>query len=60
MRHEGLYQSSLQHGRGVFARDQIGAGEPILTFSGPLLKRAEVREEDIIYRLLRTCILRVR
>lgn len=39
-------KSSLQHGRGVFARDQIHAGEPILTFSGPLLKRTEVREED--------------
>jgi len=39
-------KSSLQHGRGVFARDQIRAGEPILTFSGPLLNRAEVREED--------------
>lgn len=39
-------ESSLQHGRGVFARDPIHAGEPILVFSGPLLKRAEVREED--------------
>jgi len=39
-------KSSLQHGRGVFARDQIRAGEPILTFSGPLLNRSEVREED--------------
>jgi len=39
-------KSSLQHGRGVFARDQIRAGEAILTFSGPLLNRAEVREED--------------
>jgi len=39
-------KSSLQHGRGVFAREKICAGEPILTFSGPLLNRAEVREED--------------
>ena len=39
-------KSSLQHGRGVFAHEQILAGETILTFSGPLLKRAEVREED--------------
>lgn len=39
-------KTSLQHGRGVFAREQIHAGEAILTFSGPLLKRAEVREED--------------
>ena len=42
-------KSSLQHGRGVFARDQIRAGEPILTFSGPLLKHAEVREEDDLW-----------
>jgi len=39
-------KSSLQHGRGVFAHEQILAGETILTFTGPLLKRAEVREED--------------
>jgi len=39
-------KSSLQHGRGVFAREKILAGESILTFAGPLLKRTEVREED--------------
>src|SRR4030067_1027639 len=39
-------KSSLQHGRGVFARDPICAGEPILTFSGPLLERAEGRAQD--------------
>jgi len=39
-------KSSLQHGRGVFAHEQILAGETILTFTGPLLKRAEVREQD--------------
>ena len=38
-------KSSLQHGRGVFAREPIRAGEPIVTFTGPLLKRAEVRED---------------
>ena len=31
-------------GGGVFARNKILAGEPILAFFGPLLKRAEVRE----------------
>jgi SET domain-containing protein len=39
-------KTSLQHGRGVFAREPIHAGEAVLTFSGPLLKRAEIREED--------------
>lgn len=39
-------KSSLQHGKGVFARKKILAGESILTFSGPLLKRAEIHEED--------------
>ena len=39
-------KSSLQHGRGVFAREPILAGETILTFSGPLLKRTDVREVD--------------
>jgi len=39
-------KSSVQHGRGVFAQEPILAGETILTFSGPLLKRAEVRDED--------------
>ena len=39
-------QSSAQHGRGVFARQPIAAGEPILTFTGPVLTRAAVQEED--------------
>jgi SET domain-containing protein len=37
---------SLQHGKGVFARAPILSGERILTFSGPLLQRAQVFEED--------------
>jgi len=36
-------KSSLQHGRGVFAQEPIHAGESIVAFTGPLLKRAEVR-----------------
>lgn len=39
-------KSSVQHGKGVFAKSAIAAGETIITFSGPLLKRAEVREGD--------------
>jgi len=39
-------RSSFQHGKGVFAQVPILAGETILTFSGPLLKRDDVREED--------------
>ena len=39
-------KSSLQHGKGVFAQAPILAGEIILTFSGPLLIRTDVREED--------------
>lgn len=39
-------KSSLQHGKGVFAQAPILAGETIITFSGPLLKRSEVHEED--------------
>jgi len=39
-------KTSPQHGRGVFAREPIHAGEAILTFSGPLLKRADIRAED--------------
>ncbi|MEK7303719.1 MAG: SET domain-containing protein-lysine N-methyltransferase [Pseudomonadota bacterium] len=39
-------KSSLQHGKGVFAQAPILAGEIILTFSGPLLIRVEVCEED--------------
>jgi SET domain-containing protein len=39
-------KSSLQHGRGVFAREPIHAGEPVVTFTGPLLKRADIHEDD--------------
>lgn len=39
-------KSSLHHGKGVFAHEPILVGETILTFSGPLLERADVREED--------------
>jgi len=39
-------KSSLQHGRGVFAHEKILVGESILTFSGPLLNRADIREEE--------------
>lgn len=39
-------KSSSQHGRGVFACEPIHAGDPILTFSGPMLMRAEVCEQD--------------
>lgn len=39
-------KSSSQHGKGVFARVAIRAGEEIMTFSGPLLTRAQVRDED--------------
>ena len=39
-------KSSIQHGKGVFAKNAINAGEAIITFSGPLLKRAQVREGD--------------
>lgn len=39
-------KSSSQHGKGVFARSTILAGEAIITFSGPLLRRAELRESD--------------
>lgn len=39
-------KTSAQHGRGVFARRAIRAGEAILTFTGPLLTRAELREDD--------------
>lgn len=39
-------KSSTQHGKGVFAKSAINAGEAIITFSGPLLKRAQVREGD--------------
>lgn len=39
-------KSSSQHGKGVFARVSIRAGEEIVTFSGPLLTRTQVRDED--------------
>lgn len=39
-------KSSAQHGKGVFAKNTIAAGEVIITFSGPLLKRAQVRDGD--------------
>jgi len=39
-------KTSLQHGKGVFANNRIIAGETILIFSGPLLSRTEVHEED--------------
>jgi SET domain-containing protein len=39
-------KESAQHGRGVFARHPIGAGDPIICFSGPLLGRSEVDPDD--------------
>lgn len=39
-------KSSSQHGKGVFARTAMDAGEEIMTFHGPLLTRAQVRDED--------------
>lgn len=39
-------KTSLQHGRGVFAARRITAGEVILEFSGAVLSRAQVREDD--------------
>lgn len=39
-------KSSIQHGKGVFAKSAIEAGEAIITFTGPLLKRAQVRESE--------------
>jgi len=39
-------KSSPQHGRGVFARRRIVAGEVILEFAGMVLNRAQVREDD--------------
>jgi SET domain-containing protein len=39
-------KGSAQHGRGVFARASIAAGEVILLFTGPVLSRAQVREDD--------------
>jgi SET domain-containing protein len=39
-------KESISHGKGVFASDRISAGERILVFTGPILARAEVREDD--------------
>ena len=39
-------KTSDQHGRGVFAAIPIRAGEAILQFTGPILARAQVREDD--------------
>ena len=39
-------KSSVQHGKGVFAKTAIAAGEEIITFTGPLLKREQVRDGD--------------
>lgn len=37
---------SKQHGRGVFARTLIRAGEEIMQFTGPRLQRADISEQD--------------
>jgi len=39
-------KSSAQHGRGVFASTPILAGETILEFTGPVLSRHEINEQD--------------
>ena len=39
-------ESSPQHGRGVFARQPIAAGEPILLFGGPHRTRAELQVDE--------------
>lgn len=39
-------KSSAQHGKGVFASSPISAGEVILEFTGPLLHRQQIRQED--------------
>ncbi len=39
-------KSSSQHGKGVFAREAIAAGERVMVFSGALLHRTEVDFED--------------
>ena len=39
-------KSSAQHGKGVFAKCAIATGEAIITFSGPVLKRSQVRDGD--------------
>jgi SET domain-containing protein len=39
-------KTSLQHGRGVFALKPIHKGEMVLTFSGPLVHRARLDNND--------------
>jgi SET domain-containing protein len=39
-------KESTQHGKGVFASTDIRAGEPILSFGGPLLHRSQVDFND--------------
>ena len=39
-------KSSPQHGKGVFASSPIAAGEVILDFTGPVLHRNQVRQND--------------
>ena len=39
-------KSSPQHGKGVFAALPIEQGEEVLTFTGPLLSRAELNPRD--------------
>lgn len=39
-------KSSPQHGRGVFARQPIAAGEAILPFGGPKRRRAELLPDE--------------
>ncbi len=39
-------RGSAQHGRGVFARETIAAGEAILVFTGPLLHRSQLDPTD--------------
>ena len=39
-------QTSSQHGKGVFARSAISAGERVLAFSGSRLHRSQVNFED--------------
>jgi SET domain-containing protein len=39
-------QASPQHGKGVFARRALESGEPIMTFTGPLLHRSQLDPND--------------
>jgi len=39
-------KSSPQHGRGVFARQRIAAGEAILLFGGPHRRRADLQPDE--------------